>query len=217
MAAVLRGSSAVAVLAAAGVAAAALTAVGRVRESRTRAARRRDVVTLTHALASELRAGRAAAPALRAAADQLTELAAPLRMAAHAAAMGADAADELRDLASTDGCERLRAVAAAWEVMAAAGAPVAAVLDDLGAAYTADDELSAEIDALLAGPRSTVVVLALLPVAALALATTLGARPVQVLLHTRLGLALAGAAVLLELAGLSWMRAIVRWALRDAT
>ena len=66
-----------------------------------------------------------------------------------------------------------------------------------------------QVAAALAGPRASAALLALLPLAGVALAAGLGARPLHVLLHTPLGVGclLLGAA--LDLLGLWWTTRIV--------
>jgi tight adherence protein B len=59
------------------------------------------------------------------------------------------------------------------------------------------------------------VVLALLPLLGLVLGSATGLAPVQVLLHTGAGWALALAAAAFDLAGLLWVRRITAAALRE--
>lgn len=90
------------------------------------------------------------------------------------------------------------------------GAGLAAGLDRLEGALRADRRRREELRAQLAGAWSTVVVLALLPVAGLGLGAALGADPLRVLLHSPGGLACLAAGGLLETVGLIWARRIVR-------
>ena len=197
-------------VAVAGAVTGGVATVGRRRRRRRRLVRAggRETVVFVHALAGELRAGRPVGAALSAAASQLPVLGPSVSAVAQAAQLGGDVPVELRVAASQPGCARLGTVAAAWEASSATGARMADVLDGVGAAFDADDQVGAELDALLAGPRATVVVLALLPLGALALGSGIGAHPLQVLLHTPVGsAALAGAAVLDGL-GLIWLRTV---------
>jgi tight adherence protein B len=184
-----------------------------------RAARARDqcsaaTVEVTFALAGELRAGRTPAQALAA----VAAVAGPLRPAleaAHAAvAVGADAADELARAALLPGAERLRYVAAAWAVAESAGGRVAVVLERLSEAMDCDEELRQELDAAMAGPRATMVLLAGLPLLGLALGQAVGAHPLGLLLHDPLGWGLLAAAAVLDGLGVLATRAIARTALR---
>ncbi|NEC17157.1 type II secretion system F family protein, partial [Streptomyces parvus] len=90
------------------------------------------------------------------------------------------------------------------------GAGLAAGLERLEAALREDRCRREELRAQLAGAWSTVVVLALLPVAGLGLGAALGAEPLRVLLHTPGGLACLAVGSFLEAAGLCWARRIVR-------
>jgi tight adherence protein B len=184
-----------------------------------RAAKARDecsaaTVEVTFALVGELRAGRTPAQALAA----VAEFAGPLRPALDAAqlavALGADAADELGRAAQLPGAERLRYVAAAWSVADSAGGRVAVVLERLSEAMDSDDELRRELDAAMAGPRATMVLLAGLPLMGLALGQSVGAHPLQLLLHRPLGWGLLTVAALLDGLGVVATRAIARVALR---
>ncbi len=70
--------------------------------------------------------------------------------------------------------------------------------------------LAEEIAAELAAPRTTIAVLAALPLAGLLLGAALGARPLEVLLHTPAGLASLAVGAALEWLGLVWTARIVR-------
>jgi tight adherence protein B len=179
-----------------------------------RAARRREeaaaaVVEVTYALAAELRAGRTSAEALLAVADVAGPLAAAVHAAHAAAVVGADAAAELAAAATMPGAERLRPVAAAWAVATAAGGQVAVVLERLSAAMDDEAELHRELEAALAGPRATMFLLAGLPVVGLLLGQSVGAHPVQLLVHRPLGWGLLAGAAVLDAAGVAIMRVIV--------
>jgi tight adherence protein B len=171
-------------------------------------------VEVTFALAGELRAGRTPVQALGAVAS----VAGPLRPALEAAGMavgvGADAAEEIARAALLPGAERLRYVAAAWSVADSAGGRVAVVLERLCEAMDSDDELRRELDAAMAGPRATMVLLACLPVLGLALGQAVGAHPLQLLVHRPLGWGLLAAAATLDGLGVVVTRAIARVALR---
>jgi len=200
------------------VTAAAVVAAHRVRRVRRQTseaeARRAATVEVTFALAGELRAGRTTAEALAAVASGAGPLEPGFAAAARAVLAGDDAFEELRRLAELPGAERLGSVVAAWSVAAAAGGRVAIVLERLSEAMESEDELRRELDAAMAGPRATMVLLALLPVLGLGLGQAVGASPVQLLVHRPLGwLLLAGAAVL-DLGGVVATRAIARTALR---
>jgi tight adherence protein B len=192
--------------------------VQRVRRG-AQAARSREqcsaaTVEITFALAGELRAGRTPAQALAAVAGVAGPLRPALEAAYLAVAVGAEPADELARAALLPGAERLRYVAAAWAVAESAGGRVAVVLERLSEAMDCDDELRQELDAAMAGPRATMVLLAGLPLLGLALGQSVGAHPLGFLIHRPLGWGLLSAAALLDGLGVVATRAIARTALR---
>ncbi|WP_243639137.1 type II secretion system F family protein [Streptacidiphilus pinicola] len=195
--------------------AAAVWPVIRVRRRR-RAVRERErrqaaVVELCAALAGELRTGATPHQAVEMAVVGLphgdaldsTALLAAVRL-------GGSVDGALSLLAETPGGEGARGAAACWRVTSASGAGLAEGLDRVAEGLRAERALRDSVRAELAGPRSTAVLLALLPVFGLALGAALGANPLQVLLHTTSGLVclLVGAA--LEYAGLAWTARIAR-------
>ncbi|PRX99474.1 type II secretion system F family protein [Allonocardiopsis opalescens] len=165
----------------------------------------RAVVELCAALAAELHAGRTAADALAAAADEAPPaVAARLAPVAAAARSGDDPVDALVALSRLPGAGGLAYLAACWRVGAGTGAGFAQVADRL--ADTLADGLARrrETAAQLAGPRTTAILLAALPAAGLALATSLDERPLAFLLGTPAGLACLAAGITLDAAGLWW-------------
>lgn len=192
---------------------AARTARGlrRRRETRRRAA---AVVDVVFALAAELRAGRPPADALRAVSVSAGPLADPLAGVARSARAGGSASAELRRLSAVPGCSALAGVAAAWSVTERVGGPVADVLDRVGRALDDDEQHRRSLEALLAGPRTTMLLLAALPLVGIALAHSLGAHPLQLLMHDRVGWALAAGAAVLDGVGVAWTRALARAAAR---
>ncbi|MFF2718343.1 type II secretion system F family protein [Streptomyces sp. NPDC058011] len=127
-----------------------------------------------------------------------------------AARFGGDVPGALRQAADGPGLEGLSGMAACWQVAVDGGAGLVAGLDRLETALRADRRRREELRAQLAGAWSTVVVLALLPVAGLGLGAALGADPLRVLLHTPGGLLCLAVGGLLEAAGLFWACRIVR-------
>jgi tight adherence protein B len=191
----------------------------RVVASRRKARARDDAATatveVTFALAAELRAGRTPAQALAAVGD----LAGPLRPALHSAhqavVVGADPAAELARAASTVvGAEQLACVAAAWAVAESAGGRVAVVLERLSESMDSEAELRQELDAAMAGPRATMALLAGLPLLGLVLGQSIGAHPLDLLLHRPLGWGLLASAVVLDASGVVVTKAIAVRALR---
>jgi tight adherence protein B len=181
---------------------------GRARERRAAA-----VVELCGAVAGELRAGRQPDRALLSAGGiALTELGDAGAAVLAAARFGGDVPRALREAARSPGAEGLRGVAACWQVSVEGGAGLAAGLDKVSDALRAEGDQREELRALLAGPRSTAVVLALLPLFGLLLGTAMGADPARVLLHTPAGLACLALGALLEWAGVAWVARLVRTA-----
>jgi tight adherence protein B len=178
------------------------------------ARRTSETVEMVFALAAEVRAGRPPGRALALVAATASELRFPLHQASRAVEAGASAASELGSLAVMPGCSGLLGVAAAWQVTEAAGGPVADVLDRLGEVLDADAQSRAALAAALAAPRATVALLAALPVLGVALGESLGAHPLDLLMHQPIGWALVCAAAVLDCIGIGWMQLLVRRALR---
>ncbi|MEU7724054.1 type II secretion system F family protein [Streptomyces sp. NPDC040724] len=185
----------------------------RARE-RARAARAAEVVALCGAVVGELRAGAQPGQALtaamrRTAAGPGGPSAAEAGVLA-AAAFGGDVPGALRQASKEPGAEGLAGMAACWRVSVDGGAGLAAGLDRLEGALRAERDRQESLRAQLAGARSTVLVLALLPLVGLLIGTGLGADPLRVLLHTPMGWGCLLAGALLEALGLLWCRRIVR-------
>ncbi|MFF4420529.1 type II secretion system F family protein [Streptomyces sp. NPDC001549] len=187
----------------------------RVRErERARAARAAEVVALCGAVVGELRAGAQPGQALTAAMRRTAvgpggPGAAETGVLA-AAAFGGDVPGALRQAAREPGAEGLAGMAACWRVSVDGGAGLAAGLERLEGALRAERDRLESLRAQLAGARSTVLVLALLPLVGLLIGTGLGADPLRVLLHTPMGWGCLLAGGVLEALGLLWCRRIVR-------
>jgi tight adherence protein B len=193
----------------------ATVAIGRrglTRRGARRAAslRHRAVVEFAFALAAELRAGLPPPRALAAASVASGPLSAHLADAVSAVGNGADPAAELDLAAVVPGCRRLSAIAAAWRATHQVGAAVADVLDRLGESFDADDAAAEELSAAMAGPRATMLMLALLPAVGVALGESIGAHPLHLLVHRPIGWMLLAAAAVLDGAGLAWTRRLLR-------
>ncbi|WP_369377424.1 type II secretion system F family protein [Streptomyces sp. cg36] len=169
-----------------------------------------EVVVWCGAVAGELRAGRQPGQALTLAALDTEALGAAEAQVLAAARFGGDVPGALREAAREPGAEGLAGVAACWQVAVDGGAGLAAGLERLEAALRADQEQREELRAQLTGPRTTAVLLALLPVLGLLLGTAMGASPLRVLLHTPAGLGCLAVAGVLEAAGLYWTARITR-------
>jgi tight adherence protein B len=206
------GLDSVVVAGGAGVVVVATAVAARIRRRRRAQECRRETIAFAHAAAGEIRAGRTAAEALAAAAGQLPQLRAVLASAVHAVRAGAPLETALLDAVAGGGAvadvgrQRVAVVAAVWGLGAETGARVADTLEAVAAAFAAEDEHAEEMDAAAAGPRATVLLLAVLPLGGLLVGSAMGTSPLQVLLHTRLGTLLMGAAAVLDLVGVVWMR-----------
>jgi tight adherence protein B len=180
-------------------------------DGRRREAERGAAAEALAVLASELRAGRPSDLALDAAATVAEgALAATLSSAASASRFGAEPAAALRSGAEESAVpEVLRGLGACWQVCSATGSSLATAVDRLAEALRAAQAQRASVEAELAGPRATAVLLAVLPVFGLALAAGLGAHPLRVLLHTPLGATCLAVGVGLDLVGLWWTGRLV--------
>lgn len=193
-----------------------LALAGRRAWSRGQAARARDreragAAEAMAVLGAELRAGRPPAAALEAAGGVADgPLAAALAAAATGARFGTDPSTAL--LRSAQGSavpELLRGLAACWQLCSATGSSLAAAVDRLAEALRAERAQRLAVEAELAGPRATAALLAVLPLAGIVLAAGLGARPLQVLLHTPVGWGCLALGVGLDLLGLWWTGRLV--------
>jgi tight adherence protein B len=199
--------------------AAAVPLVGRwLRERQRRAAVERTAAAvgeLCGALAGDLRAGLAPHTALAGAVRHAgwpdrPDLAETATLLLAAARFGGDVPAALRTAAGRPGAEGLAGVAACWQAAVDGGAGLADGLDRIAGALRAERDQREELRAQLAGPRSTAVMLALLPVFGIVLGIGLGADPLRVLFTTPSGLACLAVGALLEWAGLAWTSRIVR-------
>ena len=160
-------------------------------------------------VAGDLRAGRTAADALAAAASvAVGGTGAVLATAASAARLGGDVPAALRGGASAVP-EALRSLAACWAVCTVAGSGLATGVERLVDGLREAEAQRHAVDAELAGPRATALLLAGLPLAGVALAGALGADPLHVLLHTPAGVACLVGGLALDAAGLLWARRLV--------
>ncbi|WP_406510782.1 type II secretion system F family protein [Streptomyces sp. NBC_00212] len=183
----------------------------RARErERARARRADEVIAWCAALAGELRAGRQPGQALAAAARDTAALGAATALVVAAAKFGGDVPGALREAAREPGAEGLAGVAACWQVAVDGGAGLASGLERLEGALRAEREQQDALSSELAGPRTTVLLLALLPALGLVLGTAMGASPLRVLLHSAAGFGCLLVAGVLEVAGVWWAARIVR-------
>lgn len=162
------------------------------------AARRTAELEWLDALTAELVAG--SDPA-----SSLVAVAASVAVCPHAVAAARSGGDVARALAA-DGARSptVRATAACWEVASGSGAGLAASLSVLADAARDDERVRAELEAGVAEPRATALVLALLPAVGMLLGAALGAAPLAWLLGAPLGRAVLLVGLALEAAGAAW-------------
>ncbi len=179
------------------------------RDGGAAAARRAALGDLLAAVAAELRTGAPPRGVLAAAAAEagLHDVSVAARHPA------GDPVAALAAVAALPGGSVAADLAALWRVSELTGCSLVVPVTRLLAGHRADDRLHRQLDAALAGPRSTARLLALLPVAGLGLGLTLGTDPTGFLVGSPGGLGcLAGGTLLVGL-GVAWSRAIVRSAL----
>ncbi|MBT2422889.1 type II secretion system F family protein [Streptomyces sp. ISL-24] len=183
------------------------------REARRVRERRGDaVIGLCGALAGEVRAGRQPGEALLRAARDCGGLGEAQAAVLAAARFGGDVPGALASAARQPGAEGLLGLAACWRVAVDQGAGLAAGLERLEGALRAERDQRDDLRAQLAGARSTVVMLAGLPVLGLLLGAVMGADPLHVLLHTGAGFGCLVVGGVLEGLGMWWATRIVRGA-----
>jgi tight adherence protein B len=169
--------------------------------------RQSEVIELCVTVCSELHAGRQARDALRDAAagacpDLAVHLAGPL-------GAGDDVVNVLRAAAKTPGREALAALAACWQV-AEGGAGMTAAIGELADSLRADRAQHRELEAELAGIRTSARLLAMLPAVGLIIGSGMGLSPVPMLLHTGIGEVCLVLGLAFVLGGVMWMDRIAR-------
>jgi tight adherence protein B len=102
-----------------------------------------------------------------------------------------------------------RVLALVWRLAEQSGAPLASTLDRFGEAMRALGRVAERREVLLAGPRSTIRLVALLPPAALLLAALLGFNPLHAFANP-VGIATAAAGATLLLLGVRWASGLAR-------
>ncbi|HEX8303988.1 MAG TPA: type II secretion system F family protein [Jatrophihabitans sp.] len=192
---------------------AALTGTGLVRCLRLFSAERddercrADLAATVTALRNEYAAGATTAAAFAAAATSAGRFQPAVTRAAVLAREGDDVAPAL----AAEG--ELVRLAVACDLVRTTGAPLGRLLAGVQADLQADQRTHRAVRTALAGPRSSALLLAGLPLIGVAMGSVMGAHPERVLLHTPAGLIALSAGVVLDLAGVAWTLALSRRAL----
>jgi tight adherence protein B len=176
----------------------------RARLRRAAQERAESVVEVCEALAAELRAGQPPLRALRHCVGVWSEL----EPVAGAGELGGDVPRALRRLARLPGASGLEEVAAAWQVSEGAGGTLALALGRVAQTSRRRRVTQCLVASELASAQATARLLAVLPVAVLAMGSGIGADPWAFLLSTPPGLACLGVGLALTYAGLAWIERI---------
>jgi tight adherence protein B len=190
------------------LAATAATLACDVVRSRAAGAHHRQLLACVGVLVGELEAGAQPPVALGSAAQAGPSgaVTAAFARAAEVARRGGDAGAALQDA----GDPAVLRVGLAWQLGSGSGAALADVLDRVRSDLTAADEQRRTVAVALAGPRSSAALLSGLPLLGIGLGVAMGARPLPFLLETPAGRLLCCVGVLLDVAGVLWMRRILR-------
>jgi tight adherence protein B len=172
--------------------------VGASLRRRETAARGRELDGTLALLCAELDAGRAPSSAISAAGVASRRF---------GPALEAIAGGQNSDVSSV--IAELRPVAVAWQLAATTGAPFADTLARVRSDVAARQETARALSSALAGPRSSAVLLALLPALGVALGAAMGADPAGVLLGTPIGRILLCAGAILDAAGVFWTERLI--------
>lgn len=180
------------------------------RSNRAAQRRQRRVVEVAEALVGELRAGQPLVGSLQ----HCVEVWPELEPVAAAAALGADVPAALRRLGQRPGAEGCREIGAAWQVSQQSGAGLATALAQVAGTARERQATSHLVQGELASAQATARLVAVLPVASLAMSSGIGGDPWHFLLATTPGLACLALGLLFAFAGLLWIDRIAAGVLR---
>jgi tight adherence protein B len=184
--------------------------VRRARRSRVAEWRAGRVVEAAEALVGELRAGQPLVTSL----EHCVQVWPELDTVVSAARLGADVPSALRRLAGLRGAEGLREVASAWQVSQRSGAGLATALGHVADTARARQATRQLVQGELASAQATARLVALLPLASLAMSAGIGGHPWHFLLGTTPGLVCLALGLLFAFAGLLWIDRIADGVLR---
>lgn len=159
------------------------------------------VMALCEGLAADLQAGQPPLRALERAAREWPELA-PV---AGAARLGSDVPLVLRGLAAQPGADRLRVVAAAWQVAHRSGSGLAEAMSRAASAIRHDRAVRRLVGSELAAARATARMMAGLPLVVLLVGRGVGGDPIGFLLDTPAGLGCLSLGLALSYLGILWL------------
>lgn len=166
-------------------------------------AQRTAITAFCTALRAELDAGLLPQAALRSAVCSRPELA-DLAAAANRPGSEVEVPTLLNDHASRPGRRALRALAACWYAADRHGVALAEAVSGIEEGLRAESARLRSAETELAGVRTTIRMLAALPLLGFALGMTLHADPLNVLLHDTIGQISLALGVGLDLVGLLW-------------
>ncbi|SDB80747.1 tight adherence protein B [Raineyella antarctica] len=188
------------------VGATAVTLLRSRRAGQRRQAAEAEVARACSLLAAEVRAGRPPESAVEVVAADCPVLA----PAAGALAVGEDAVRIWAVQATGAGHGGLEALARAWAVSRACGAPMGPALDQVARALEQDAEVGRTIRGELASAQATGQLMSVLPLVGIGLGYTIGGHPLDFLLDDRIGQACTLVATVLACAGTLWTHALGR-------
>ncbi|HEV2886498.1 MAG TPA: type II secretion system F family protein, partial [Jatrophihabitans sp.] len=165
---------------------------------------RAELAAIVGVLRDEYAAGATIAAAFTAAAEL------PGRFRAAIADAAALARDGREVTAALAGQRQLASLAVACDLAGRNGVSLARSLAGVQAELAADQRAHRAVRTALAGPRSSALLLAGLPLIGLAMASAMGADPQRVLLHTGAGRLALVVGVTLDLTGVAWTLALSR-------
>ncbi|MCR3720894.1 MULTISPECIES: type II secretion system F family protein [Prauserella salsuginis group] len=164
------------------------------------------------AMAGDLRSGAHPATAAESAAQEAERHIAPVfRAIAVSVRLGGEPDTGLTGLPAKSGslpAGVLERVTAAWSLARRHGLALADIVDAVHRDVATRARLAGTLDARMAGPRASALILAGLPVLGVLLGEAMGAAPLDVLFTTTAGQALLAVGVALLLGGVAWTSAI---------